>query len=216
MKIVSLNVGKPKPLTADEGSVLSGIWKTSVGTGPIRLTETGFHGDGQADLVYHGGPDKAICVYCYEHYPYWEQVMDKPLPHGAFGENLTVQGLTEREIRIGDIFECGPVRVQVSQPRQPCYKLGKRHDRTELPLLVLQTGYTGFYFRVLAAGMFDPTQPLQLVHPDPGGMTLEFANRIFYHDKSNMTGIRRILAVEALSEAWRTSLEKRLDSTHSS
>ncbi|MDF2668577.1 MAG: hypothetical protein K0R67_883 [Paenibacillus sp.] len=210
IQIVSLNVGKPQMLPYKSEELLTGIVKNKVETEVLQLTPLGFIGDGQADLVYHGGPDKAICVYSYEHYPYWERELQLPLVEGAFGENLTVRGLTEDQVCIGDIYSIGDVQLQVTQPRQPCHKLAKRHNRPDLVLLVQTTGYTGFYFRVLVPGTFNRTLPLTLLARHPEAPTIAYANRIYYHDKHNAAGMRKLLEVQALSESWRSALTRRL------
>ncbi|RKN82123.1 MOSC domain-containing protein [Paenibacillus ginsengarvi] len=208
--IVSLNVGKPQTYVFQGKEVPTGIFKNPAPEGPVPLSAYNFAGDGQADLVHHGGLDKAVCVYSYEHYPYWEKQLGRKLAYGAFGENLTVRGLTEDAVCIGDIYAIGEVRLQVTQPRQPCFKLAKKYDVPDLPLLVQQTGYTGFYFRVLTPGLFDRTRPMRLERRHPAGLTVEYANTIKHHDKENREGIEALLAVEELSGNWRASFIKRI------
>lgn len=210
IQIVSMQVGKPQVMAYKSERIMTGIFKTKATTPALDLTLTGFIGDGQADLKHHGGPDKAICVYAEEHYPHWEQELGVPLPCGAFGENLTIRGLTEEEVCIGDIFAIGEVRLQVSQPRQPCHKLAKRHNRPDLVLLVQQTGFTGFYFRVLEPGLFDSRLPFTLVERHPAGMTVTQANRIYY-SKGDLVGIRTLHAIPELSASWKATLESRLE-----
>lgn len=210
IEIVSLNVGKPQLLSYKSEQIITGILKNKVEALTLELSETGFQGDGQADLVHHGGPDKAICVYPYEHYPFWEKELQYPLEFGAFGENLTVSGLTEDQVCIGDIYSIGNVLLQVSQPRQPCHKLAKRHNRPDLVLLVRNAGFTGFYFRVLETGTFERRLPLTLLQRHPAGLTIAEANRIYYDDKHNVDDNRKLLAVRELSDSWRSALELRL------
>ncbi|WP_420799719.1 MOSC domain-containing protein [Paenibacillus mesophilus] len=210
IRIVSLNVGKPQSFIYKGTDVPTGIFKKPADEGPIALSALNFEGDGQADLVNHGGLDKAICVYSYEYYAYWEQELRRKLDYGAFGENLTVLGMTEDQVCIGDIYAIGNVRLRVTQPRQPCHKLAKKYDLPELPLLVQNTGYTGFYMRVLTPGLFDRTLPLTLERRHPHGITVAYANTIKHHDKHNLEGIQALLAVEELSRNWRVSFEKRL------
>ncbi len=207
--IVSINVGMPQTIVDKGKEIQTGIYKTPVKE-PVYLSAVNFTGDGQADLVYHGGPDKAVCVYSYRHYPYWQQALNRPLSCGAFGENLTMDGLVETEVCIGDVFQLGEALVQVSQPRQPCHKLAKRYGVDDLPLRVRNTGYTGFYFRVLREGMVSCDQPIRLVERNPQQVTVAFANQIMYHDQHNAEAIKRILNVEALSASWRDTLLKRL------
>ncbi|MFC5451499.1 MOSC domain-containing protein [Paenibacillus aestuarii] len=189
--------------------LVTGIVKSPVSS-PLFLSKTQLEGDGQADLVYHGGEDKALCVYASEHYPYWEKQLNKKLSFGSFGENLTVSGMLEDEVCIGDVFAIGEAVVQVSQPRQPCYKLAKRHDVVDLAVQVQDTGYTGFYFRVLQEGVIPPHPRVERIKKHELGVTLADANHVKYQDKSNISGIQRILSVEALSASWRESFENRL------
>jgi MOSC domain-containing protein YiiM len=208
-EIVSINVGKPMNLVFNGKELLTGINKKPVSE-PIFLSFLNFTGDGQADLVHHGGKDKAVCVYPYDHYAYWEKELGRKLEAAAFGENLTVKGVVEEDVCIGDMFQLGEAIVQVSQPRQPCYKLAKKYNVEDLPLRVQNTGYTGFYFRVLKEGWVTKESRLQLLSRHPLGITVSFANHIMYHDKYNQEGIERILSVQELSESWRTTLLKRL------
>lgn len=209
MRLVSLQVGLPKAVTYQDKEIRTGINKAGVTT-PLFLTETNFEGDGQADLVNHGGPDKAVNVYCAEHYPYWERELQRRLANGAFGENVTLQHMTEETVCIGDVYRIGEAVVQVSQPRQPCYKLGGKHDVPDLPLKVQQTGYTGYYFRVLEPGLVPPQGDIRLEERHPAGVTVAFANRVKYHDKRNREAIERLLGVAELSASWRAGFERRL------
>lgn len=208
--IVSLNVGTPSSLTYRNKEVLTGIMKRPV-SGRVFLSTLNFEGDAQADLIHHGGKEKAVCVYPYEHYAYWEKELNRPLEYGAFGENLTTEGLLEQDVCIGDVYQIGEAIVQVSQPRQPCYKLSVRYGLTDLPVKVQDTGYTGYYFRVLQEGYVSKGDALTLLRRHPYGITISFANQIMHHDKKNVEGIRRILAVESLSKNWRSTFQKRLD-----
>ncbi|MBT2293364.1 MOSC domain-containing protein [Paenibacillus albidus] len=207
--IKSLNVGMPKQVPYLKKEIMTGIHKAPV-HGPLYLSRIQLDGDGQADLVHHGGVDKAVCVYPYEHYPYWEREMGRELSFGAFGENLTITGFTEEEVCIGDIFSIGGATVQISQPRQPCFKLSVKYGLPELPLRVQETGYTGYYFRVLEEGQVDPQDELILRERHSAGRTVAYANRIMHQDKDNRSGIEALLAVDALSASWQATLRKRL------
>lgn len=209
MEIRSLNVGKPIEVEHQGKTVRTGIFKMPVKDARY-LSKVNFAGDEQADLKFHGGPDKAVCVYPFERYAYWEEKFGIPLGFGAFGENLTTEGMLEEEICLGDRFRLGEALVQVSQPRQPCFKLGAKHGLPELPLAIQQTGYTGYYFRVLREGEVRPGDRLELVERHSAGVTLAFANRVMHMDKEDAEGIRRVLAVEELSDSWRETLTARL------
>jgi MOSC domain-containing protein YiiM len=208
--IVSLNVGTPSPLTYHNKEVLTGIMKRPV-SGPVFLSMLNFEGDAQADLIHHGGKEKAVCVYPYEHYVYWAREMNLSLEYGAFGENLTTERLTEQHVCIGDVYQIGEAIVQVSQPRQPCFKLSLKYGIPDLPVKFQDTGYTGYYFRVLQEGYVSKGDTMILLRRHPCGISISFANQIMHHDKNNMDGIKRILEVESLSESWRATLQKRLN-----
>jgi len=207
--LLSLNIGKVQTGTYKGKEAKSGISKSSVGQA-VRLTELGFEGDEQADLVNHGGPDKAICVYGYRHYPRWEEALNRSLDYGAFGENFTVSDIDEHEVHIGDVFRVGTAVVQISQPRQPCWKLAMKWGLDELPLLVTESGATGFYFRVLQTGEVKAGDALIRLEAHPDRITVAEANRVMHRDRDDVEGIRRLLAVDAMSGSWAGTLTKRL------
>ncbi|MGG0216951.1 MOSC domain-containing protein [Bacillus mycoides] len=208
-EVLSLNIGLPKEVMYGGKLIQTGINKKQVKE-PVFLSFLKLNGDGQADLVHHGGVDKAVCVYTGDHYPYWEKELNQELVYGAFGENITVSGMCEEDVCIGDTFHLGEAIVQVTQPRQPCFKLAKKYNIPKLPLYFQDTGYTGFYFRVLKEGWILPVDTLKLLKPDPKGVSVSFANRIMHKEKQNSEGIKRILEVNALSASWRKTFEKRI------
>ncbi len=204
MIIESLNIGLPKYETFHGRELITGICKCPV-SGPLNLTVVGFEDDGVGNLNYHGGLDKAVCVYSRDHYPYWEALLGIKLPEAAFGENLTVSGLLEDEVCIGDIYEAGTTLLQVSQPRQPCGTLSLVFGRDDMITLVRDSGLTGFYFRVLRTGNVKKGDQLKLKETDKIGVTIAFANNIYYHRNTDCDGIERVLSVAALSASWRKS-----------
>jgi MOSC domain-containing protein YiiM len=210
IEIVSLNVGMPMQIRHNKRDIATGIYKSGTYE-PLYLSRLNFEGDGQGDLIHHGGREKAVCVYPYEHYPFWENELRTSLDYGAFGENLTIRGLLETDVCIGDVYKLGQAAVQVSQPRQPCYKLSVRYGAPEMPLKVQHTGYTGFYFRVLEEGIVSKADGLSLLQRHPHAVTVAYANRIMHRAKEEREGIARVLEVEALSENWRNTLLKRME-----
>ncbi|MCL7748368.1 MOSC domain-containing protein [Halalkalibacter alkaliphilus] len=204
--IVSLNIGNSKNIAAyGEKEVLSAIHKQSVNEQVLYLSVTQIEGDEQADLINHGGLDKAVCVYPYEHYHYWNEKLGLSLPIGAFGENITLRGLTETDVFIGDTFQWGEAVVQVSQPRRPCFKVAKRHGVKKFPLYIQETGYSGFYLRVLQDGNISVNDSLILLERKTDS-SIEFVNKVTYHDKQNKEAIHRLLELRELSDAWKESL----------
>lgn len=210
IEIVSINIGKPITVQDKGKELKTGIFKFQVNS-PIFLGKLNFDGDGQADLIHHGGEEKAVCVYPYEHYPHWEKDLDRELTFGAFGENLTTKGILESDACIGDIFKLGEAVVQISQPRQPCFKLAKRYNVADLPIRFQNTGYTGFYFRVLKEGWVETHSTIDIIQRHPRKITVEFANHTMHQDKKNFEAIEEILEIDALSSNWRKTLAKRLD-----
>lgn len=177
---------------------------------PIYLGQLGFAGDEQVDRVHHGGLEKAVCLYPYDHYAYWQRTLGRPLPTAAFGENLTVAGLTETVACIGDAYRVGEAVIQICQPRIPCFKVAARLETPDMVDRMLASGYTGFYFRVLQEGYVGPGDQLQLVDRPAGAPTVAEATRIRFFDRENPEVAGRLLAAVGLAEAWRTHLERRL------
>lgn len=214
MKLLSIQIGLPRSL-GDEGASepgkrpwTTGFFKTPV-EGPLLLRQTNLAGDGQADLEHHGGRDKAVCAYPVDHYPYWEKNLARVLPHGAFGENFSLLGALETDVCIGDIFHCCDVELQISQPRQPCWKLARRWDIKDLAARVERTGRTGWYFRVLREGLVEsPVDLVLLERPNPGWTVAE-ANAVMHHRKKDRAAAHALAACPELSESWRTTLAKR-------
>ena len=171
----------------------------------------GFRGDEQADRAHHGGVDKAVCVYSQEHYPDWRRELAMPeLPYGAFGENITVNGLTEERVFIGDVFSLGEAVVQVSQPRQPCWKLARRWQVKDLPARAEQSGRTGFYFRVLQHGWVAPGAEMRLIEHREERWSVAAANQVMHHAKDDVEAARTLSECRALSASWKDQLWQRV------
>jgi MOSC domain-containing protein YiiM len=210
-ELVSLNVGKPQTVPYKEREVTTAIFKHAV-DGPIYLEALNFQGDGQADLVHHGGPDKAVNAYCREHYSFWERELGIELPTAAFGENLTVGGMLEKDVYIGDVYQIGEAILQVCQPRIPCFKIELRLDREGVLPKIHETGYSGYYFRVLQEGHVSAAdRQIKLLERDPNSVTVAFVNQVFYKERDNKDAIRRILEVESLAVQMREILQKLLN-----
>ncbi|MGF7049024.1 MOSC domain-containing protein YiiM [Paenibacillus sp. DS2015] len=182
LQIVSVNVGKPVTVEYKGKSLQTGIYKEQV-EGRVFVGSEQMTGDGQADLVHHGGLDKAVCAYPYEHYSHWEKELDRKLDYSAFGENLTVMGLLETEVYIGDIYQVGEVVLQVSQPRYPCFKLSQKHGVTNLPARVIETGYSGFYLRVLQEGYLSVASTLKKLESHPAQLTIAEVLHLMTHGR---------------------------------
>lgn len=210
MKVLQMSTGRPAEVTWHGQTIFTGFKKDPV-MKPLMLTKFNLESDGQGDEVNHGGEDKAACVYAAEHYPYWKEKLQFELPDAAFGENFTVEGLAEDSVHIGDIFRWGEAVVQVSQPRQPCYKLAARHGIKSFPVLLRETGYTGYYLRVLEEGKVASGSSIERMETDPQKITVARANHIMYHNTNDEAAAKALLEVPALAEAWRQPLQKRLE-----
>ncbi len=181
--------------------------------GPRWLGYQGFRGDEVADTRYHGGVDKAVCVYPAEHYPHWRELPEMAAAGpGGFGENLTTEGLLEEEACIGDVFSIGEALVQVSQPRQPCWKLARRWRVKDLALQVERTGRTGFYFRVLRHGRVQAGDRFSLLSRANPQWTLDRCNLLMHHEKEDIAAARELSACAELSGSWKDSLWARVQS----
>ena len=217
--IRSIQVGLPKEIGI-EGAAdpmdqrwFSGFIKEPV-VGPVHAGHTVLAGDGQADLAVHGGPDRPILAYAGEHYERWREELgltELP-PGGAFGENFTLAGgLDEHEVCIGDRYVIGnETIVEVSQPRQPCWKLARRWRNKELPNLVIKHRRGGWYFRVLQTGSVEAGMKIKLMERPTPAWPVARALDLIYHGKDDLDASRELAAHPALSADWREYLGKRL------
>jgi MOSC domain-containing protein YiiM len=210
-RVCALLVGRSAPLPWRGMTITSGIVKHPVDR-PLQLGFEGFEGDEQADRNAHGGPDKPVCAYPIEHLSRWERELGTELPPGAFGENLSIAGLLEDRVCIGDTFVLGDATVQVNQPRGPCYKIVARWGHKALPDLMAKAGISGFYLRVLEEGEVRPGDELTLVERR-SGVTVAEVMRVTYRDRRDREALTRVIAVPELATGWRTSLEKVLGRT---
>jgi MOSC domain-containing protein YiiM len=216
--LASIQVGLPSQFGEDGAADpmdrlwTTGFYKQPV-VGPVRLGVTNIEGDGQADLVHHGGPDKAVLAYAAEHYDSWRRELNiQALLFGAFGENFTVEGMTEADVCIGDIWKVGDeAKVQVSQPRQPCWKLARRWRVKTLARQVQETGRTGWYYRVLAEGVVAAGMPMVLVERPQPVWSVERANRVMHADKDDLQAAAELAAIPALSASWKTTLLRHVE-----
>lgn len=210
MRVASVNVGMPKTRLWRGRYVSTAIFKDPVAS-RVPLRRHNLDGDAQADLSVHGGPDKAVYAYPSEHYDYWHgELPGRDLRPGAFGENLTTEGLTEGSIHIGDEFRVGSARLVVTQPRQPCFKLGLRHDDPSMVKRFLASGRPGIYFAVAEEGEVGPGDPIERVREDEHRVTLIEVNAMIFDPQADPDAIRRALRVPALAASIREELQGRL------
>jgi len=211
MRLVSVNIGHPREVIYKGKTVTTGIFKEPV-EGRTALRRLNLDGDRQADLSVHGGPNKAVYAYPFEHYEYWrEQYPGVDLPWGMFGENLTVEGLREESLNIGDRVRIGSAQLMVTEPRLPCHKLAAKFGRDDIIKRFLHSGRTGFYFAVLQEGEVAAADDITVVGRDKHGVTVADITRLYVREKDDMTTLRRAVQVEALPESWRGYFQKRIE-----
>jgi MOSC domain-containing protein YiiM len=202
-----VNVSAGRTVDYHGTPILTGIFKTAV-SGPVRVRWLGLEGDRQADLENHGGEMKAVYAFSLEHYDGWRSELGRPdLAPGAFGENLTIAGLDEREVTPGDTFSIGTVRLAAVQPRQPCFKLGLRLGDPGVVERFLRSGRYGVYFRVLEEGELAAGDAVEAVTRVSPRFPLPDLLRLRYDPAPSPDAVRRALAVSALTPRWRTVLE---------
>jgi MOSC domain-containing protein YiiM len=214
MRLVSVNVGQPRPVPRDGGSITTGIFKTPV-AGPVRVGPLNLEGDGQADPEHHGGEDMAVYAFSLEQYAHWARELGRAsLPHAAFGENLTIAGLDETELCVGDHLRIGTTLLAITQPRVPCFKLGLRLGAPDLPPRFSAHAYTGCYLRVLETGRLAADDEVVRVARGPGRVNVRALFRAYFDPSADGAAaiLQRALEVPELSADWRRKVCRRLDS----
>ncbi|RCJ40825.1 molybdenum cofactor biosysynthesis protein [Nostoc minutum NIES-26] len=211
MQVISINVGLPREVLWKGKTVTTGIFKEPV-EGRVMMRSLNLDGDRQADLSVHGGKDKAVYAYPFEHYDYWRRKLPEiDLPWGMFGENLTTVGLLEDKVNIGDRFRIGSAEVMVTQPRMPCYKLGIKFGRADIVKQFLDSHLTGFYFSVLQEGTVGNGDTLSLVSRDSNNVTVADITRLYAQEIHNLELLHRAVQVEALPTGWRDCFQQQIE-----
>jgi MOSC domain-containing protein YiiM len=211
MKVVSINVGQPREVRWDGKTVLTSIFKAPV-SGTVHMGLLNLDGDQQSDLTAHGGPEKTIYAYPHEHYAWWRsQLPDADLAFGAFGENLTIDGLLETTTCIGDVLRIGSAECVVRQPRMPCYKLGIRFGREDMIPRFTESGRSGFYLTVTREGDVRSGDPIVRLGREDAPMTVAEIVRLRTTHPVDPELLRRAIDLPALPERLRETFRKRLD-----
>ena len=209
MKLLSVNTGLPREVIHHGRPVTTGIYKKPA-AGAVWLAHLNLEGDGQADLRVHGGADKAVYAYPFEHYAFWAAETGRDdFAYGQFGENFTIMGLLEDVACIGDVFQIGGARLQVSQPRTPCFKLGLRMGDDGFPLRFIAANRTGFYLRVLAEGRIAAGDAIAWIERAADSMSVRDVFRL-RHVGGTREDYARAARLPGLAASWRIAFEKRL------
>jgi len=212
VKIVSINVAMPVEVEHRGKPVSTGIFKTPV-SGPVEITHHNLAGDGQADLENHGGENKAVYAYSADHYAYWQQELRlESLPCGQFGENLTVAGLDEVALCIGDRLRAGTALLTITQPRVPCYKLGIRFEDKQMPKKFTRSARTGVYLKVLETGAVNTGDSIEVLSRGLGELPVKRLFEAYFMPcgDESVAVLEQALEIPELSAEWRAQLEQRL------
>jgi MOSC domain-containing protein YiiM len=213
MKLISVCVGLPREVRWKGKPITTGIFKQPV-AGRVMMRSLNLDGDQQADLTVHGGTEKAIYAYPMEHYTYWqEELPNEALPWGAFGENLTTEGLLETTVNIGDHFRIGTAEVMVTQPRFPCFKLNLKFGRDDMVKRFLNSRLSGIYFSVVQEGEVGTGDAIELVKCDENNITVADIVQIYVRE-ANDDLVRRAIQVPALAASLKTYFQQQIEQRH--
>jgi ferredoxin-NADP reductase/MOSC domain-containing protein YiiM len=214
-RLLSVNVGLPRDVTWRGKTVHTAIWKEPV-QGRRIVRRLNIDGDGQGDLQGHGGEQRAVFVYQIESYRYWRDRLDRSdFTYGQFGENFTVEGMSDDEVCIGDRYRIGQALFEVTQPRVTCYRVGMRMNEPRMPALLTSSGKPGFYFRVLQEGEVEAGDEIVKVTDGPERMTVAGINALLYLPGHSRQQLERALRIPALSAGWRISFQALLQNESS-
>jgi MOSC domain-containing protein YiiM len=209
MKIVSINVGRPQEIFHEGRMIRTGIFKKPV-QGRVRVNALNIEGDEQADLSVHGGASKAIYAYPVEHYEFWRRELPGvEFPCGSFGENVTLEGIVEKQIHVGDRLCAGTVELIATEPRLPCYKLNAKFGREDMVKRFLRSRRTGFYLSVAREGEIAAGDALHVLGRDEHAVSIAEITRLYAFDRNDTEGMRRAASVPALPESWRVYFVER-------
>jgi MOSC domain-containing protein YiiM len=214
--LLSIQVGVPQTYgAADAAETFDRPWTSAIFKSPVSgrvaITSRGVAGDGQADQENHGGADKAVLAYAAEHYPLWHAELDRgDMSPGGFGEELKISGLDETRVCIGDTLAIGDVRLQVSQPRQPCWKLARRWRIKDLPARVIDNSRSGWYLRVVTPGEIEPGQAVEIVARIHPAWTVARASQVMVRRHGAEADTAELASLAELSTAWRRELSGRV------
>ncbi len=206
MRILSVNRSLPQTIEWQGKSVTTGIFKIPVSE-PVPVDSDGLNGDGQADLSVHGGVDKAVYAFPHEHYQYFAEMLERKVnefPCGQFGENLSTEGLLETEVMIGDRFRIGDsAEFEVSQPREPCFKLGIILQAPQILPPFLKSLKTGFYLRVIKSGIIQTGDEIHKIHSAMNSLSVADITRLKHFDRDHIADRQQASTLPALTQSWR-------------
>ena len=210
MRVISTNLASSREILWNGKKIITGIYKNPV-EGPIYLRSEDVENDIIADRKVHGGIHKACYLFSAQEYSYWKPLYpDLEWSWGMFGENLTVEGLDESDVCIGDIYKVGTAEVEVSQPREPCFKLGVRFDNQEILAQFIKRSFSGFYVRILKEGKVSPGDVISLVSRPPSELTIKAFFELLFSKEKDQEKLQMAVANKAIPEKKRLKLTRYL------
>lgn len=210
MQVETVAVGLPRNVLSNGTTVRTSIFKSPV-AGPVAIRRHNLQGDRQADLSVHGGEFKAVYAYAAEHYDWWKEALGRELEPANFGENLTVRGLDEPTVGIGDVFRVGDAELEAVAPRLPCRKLGLRFSDPGMVKAFAQAGRFGIYFRIVREGNVRKGDGVERIHSDRSGLTVYDLAMVFLFDRDDRQTIRRLAGHDSVDPGTRRELAERLE-----
>lgn len=208
LHLVSINVALPRIINWRGKDEPTAIFKQPL-TGPVMVRRENIDGDRQGDLTVHGGPEQAVYAYSVEDYAYWRTVLDRELAWGTFGENLTIAGISDQWVQVGDRFRVGTAELRVTRPRVPCFKLANKVGRPDMIKLFQESGRTGFYFAVEQEGEIAPGDTLQLVKRAEQSMTIREISALA-RDPDDVEAMQRAIGLDGIGPHLRTLFERNI------
>jgi len=211
MHISSVNIGEAKTISWRGKDIQTGIYKYPVKQA-IYLGNEDVENDHVIDRRYHGGLDKACYLFSKDHYSFWkEKYPNLDWDYGMFGENLTISSFNENRISIGDIFKIGEAIVQITQPRQPCFKLGVRFGTQKMVKQFVESGHSGAYVRVIKTGNVKKDDEMILQEQMKNSMSLGDIFRLLYDNHASIKDVKKALLIESLAQSCKNDLKKRFN-----
>jgi MOSC domain-containing protein YiiM len=214
MTIETVSVAAPRLVRWKGRDVLTSIFKSPV-AGPVLVRRHNLDGDRQSDLAVHGGEYKAVYAYAAEDYGWWGEALGHDLETANFGENLTIRGLSESLIHVGDVFRAGAAELEATEPRLPCHKLGIRFGNPRMVRAFANARRWGVYFRVVTEGPLSAGDSFERIHADPAAIPVSDVARVFLFDRGDVATIERLATHERLDPAWRETFIERLEGSGS-
>ena len=210
MKIVSINTSLPKKISFNKKIINTSIFKEPKECA-LKVSKKGIEGDRQADLLAHGGINKAVYAYSYQHYTYWGKLLKKDFSsnYGLIGENLTIDNFNEKEIFIGDEFRISKVVMKITQPRIPCFKIGIKMNEKNFMKYFIDHNYLGMYMRVLNDGVIKKGDDIELIHREPDSMSVYDISKLIFSN-NNVEEMKKANSMPFLSDEIKQRFNERL------